>query len=189
MEMLIVGLGNPGEAYARHRHNVGFMCLDILAQRHGLGFRRTRQRALVAEGTISGRRVALAKPITFMNLSGQAVSLLMRHYNLPVNRILVIYDDLDLPLGRIRIRPSGSSGGHKGLQSIIEHLGSFNFPRIRIGIGRDPTMDPAEYVLSPFRPEEVEVVQKALEAAANAVETVLTHGLEEAMNRFNSWQP
>lgn len=189
MEMLIVGLGNPGEAYARHRHNVGFMCVDLLARRHSLSFRRTRHRSLVAQGSICGREVTLAKPLTFMNLSGQAVAALVRHYHLPTEQLLVIYDDLDLPLGRLRLRPSGSSGGHKGLASIMEHLGTSNFPRLRIGIGRDPTIDPADYVLSPFRPEEMELVQKVLEAAADAVEAVLTQGLQAAMNRFNNWQP
>ncbi len=187
MQMLIVGLGNPGEDYADHRHNVGFMCVDVLAGRHGLAFRRSRHRALVAEGAIGGRQVALAKPLTFMNASGQAVASLMRWYRLPLSQLLVIYDDLDLPLGRLRLRPSGSSGGHRGLQSIIEHLGSSDFPRLRIGIGRDPTMDPAKYVLSPFQPEEMPLVRKVLETAADALEAMLAEGLERAMNRFNRW--
>ncbi len=185
MEMLVVGLGNPGKAYSQHRHNVGFMCIDLLARRHGLTFKKHPSPSLIAEGTMAGHSVAMVKPQTFMNLSGSAVAQLMHHYHLDTTRLLVLYDDLDLPLGRIRIRASGSSGGHRGVQSIIDSLGSTHFPRVRIGIGRDPKVDPAEYVLTPFRPEELPLLRKALETAADAVETILSLGLDAAMNRFN----
>ena len=145
---LIVGLGNPGLEYARNRHNVGFHCLDRLAQAHNLDIRRRKKRARVAKGTIAGQQVVLAMPQTFMNESGRAVGPLTQFFQVELERLLVIYDDLDLPPGTIRIRPGGGSGGHKGMRSIIQYLGSQEFARLRIGIGRPPgRMDPADYVL------------------------------------------
>ena len=183
---LIVGLGNPGPRYANNRHNVGFQCLDRLAQAHGLTFQRRENKALLARGQIAGVEVILAKPQTYVNLSGQAVERLARSYRVPLEDILVIYDDMDLPLGRIRLRPGGGAGGHKGVRSIIEHLGSRDFPRLRVGIGRPPgRMDPVDYVLGDFTPEERLVIEKAYERAIAAVECWLREGIVEAMNRYN----
>jgi len=183
---LIVGLGNPGPRHAANRHNAGFHCVDLLARVHNLSFDRLQHRARVATGTIAGQRVLLAKPLTYMNLSGQAVGPLVRWCRVPVDRLMVIYDDLDLPLGSIRLRPSGGSGGHQGMRSIIEALGNGDFPRLRIGIGRPPAgLDPADYVLSDFAPDELPVFHQAVELAVQAIECWLTEGLVAAMNRFN----
>ncbi|HHS97081.1 MAG TPA: aminoacyl-tRNA hydrolase [Chloroflexi bacterium] len=183
---LIAGLGNPGTRYARNRHNVGFRCLRRLAKAHDLEF-RGRKRARIARGTIAGRPVLLARPRTFMNESGRAIAPLVRFHKVPLDHLLVIYDDMDLPLGTLRIRPKGGSGGHRGMQSIIDALGSRDFPRLRIGIGRPPEgVDPADYVLQDFSPEEEAVVEEVLERAVAAVETWLAEGIDEAMSRFNS---
>lgn len=182
---LIVGLGNPGSRYARNRHNTGFCCLHRLAKAHGLEF-RGRRRARIASGTIAGRAVLLARPRTFMNESGQAVAALVRYYRIPLDRLLIVYDDMDLPLGTLRIRPKGGSGGHRGIQSIIDALGSQDFPRLRIGIGRPPEgTDPADYVLQDFSPEEEQTIEETLERAVTAIEIWLTEGIDEAMSRFN----
>lgn len=182
---LIVGLGNPGPQYAHHRHNVGYRVVDSLAQAQGLAFTRRQCRALVTSGDFAGHRVLLAKPLTFMNLSGQAVGPLMRFYKLSPSDLLVIYDDLDLPLGRIRVRPEGGSGGHKGMQSIIEQLGTEQFARVRIGIGRPASGDPVAYVLQDFSPDEEAIIARALDRACSAVLVWLQEGIEAAMNRFN----
>jgi PTH1 family peptidyl-tRNA hydrolase len=184
---LIVGLGNPGPKYAANRHNVGFRCLERLAASHGLSFDKQQKKARVALGAICGRRVVLAQPQTFMNESGQSVAPLARFYQVDSERLLVVYDDLDLPLETVRLRPEGGSGGHKGMRSIIEQLGDQTFARLRIGIGRPPgQMDPAAYVLQDFFPDEEPVVEEMLERAAAAIETWLTEGVEMAMSRHNS---
>lgn len=184
---LIVGLGNPGKEYASHRHNVGFQVVDALARAHGLRFSRCKgARAHLAEGQIGGKPVLLAKPQTFMNLSGQAVGRLSRTHGIPPERILVVYDDLDLPLGRLRLRPEGGSGGHKGMRSIIEVLGTHSFPRLRVGIDRPPTgVDPTDYVLQPFDPDQKPILNRAVDQAVAAVECWLLEGIEMAMERFN----
>ena len=182
---LIVGLGNPGPVYARNRHNVGYRCVDALARTHGLSFARRQFRALVAGGPICGRPALLAKPLTFMNLSGNAVGALMRFYKLAPADLIVVYDDLDLPLGRVRLRAAGGSGGHKGMQSIIERLGTEEFARLRVGIGRPAFGDPVEYVLQNFGPDEEIEIGRALERAVKALEAWLSDGIEAAMNRFN----
>ena len=184
---LIVGLGNPGPEYAAHRHNIGFRVVDALAHAHGLTFaRRKKMKAWVAQGDIGSQTVLLAKPRTFMNLSGQAVSRLCRAQAVSLTRLLVVYDDLDLPLGRLRLRPGGGSGGHKGMRSIIQALGTQEFARLRVGIGRPPPgVDPADYVLSPFAPEEMDRAAAAIERAVAALVCWLTEGIETAMDRFN----
>jgi len=183
---LVVGLGNPGARYVHNRHNVGFRCVRRLAAVHGLEF-RARKGARVARGNLAGRSVLLATPRTFMNESGRAVAPLVRFHKVPLDHLLVIYDDLDLPLGTIRIRPKGGSGGHRGMQSIIEALGSQDFPRLRIGIGRPPEgVDPADYVLQDFSTEEEALIREVLERAIAAVETWLNEGIDEAMGRFNA---
>jgi PTH1 family peptidyl-tRNA hydrolase len=185
IERLIVGLGNPGRKYAGHRHNVGFQCLDHLAEAWGLSFSKRKHKALLAQGHIAGLKAILAKPQTFMNLSGQAVERMARFYKVPPENILVIYDDLDLPVGKIRLRPEGGSGGHKGMKSIIEHLGSNGFPRLRVGIGRPTHGDPVDYVLSDFAPDEQIAMEQAYERAVSAVELWLTEDIAAAMNRHN----
>jgi len=186
MFYLIVGLGNPGPRYAANRHNVGFRCLDRLAGAHDLAIDKRQKRARVALGTIHGRRVILAQPQTFMNESGRAVAPLARFYQVEMERLLVVYDDLDLPLGTVRLRPEGGTGGHKGMRSIAEHLGSQSFSRLRLGIGRPPgRMDPAAYVLQDFSVEDQPLVEDMLERAVTAVETWLREGVEAAMSRHN----
>jgi PTH1 family peptidyl-tRNA hydrolase len=184
---LIAGLGNLGPKYAANRHNVGFRCLERLAADHGLTFDKRQKHAHIALGTIGGWRVVLAQPQTFMNESGRAVAPLARFYKVEMERMLIVYDDLDLPLGVVRLRPEGGSGGHKGMRSIIEHLGGQNFSRLRIGIGRPPgQMDPAAYVLQNFSAEEEPLLEETLERAVAAIETWLREGIEVAMNHHNS---
>jgi len=185
IDRLVIGLGNPGRKYAGNRHNVGFQCLDRLAAAWGLSFSRRKHKALLAEGEIAGLKVILAKPQTFMNLSGQAVERLAHFYRLPPENILVIYDDLDLPLGKIRLRPKGGSGGHKGMKSIIEHLGTQNFPRLRVGIGRPTHGDPVDYVLSDFAPDQRITMEEVYGRVISAVELWLKEGIEAAMNKHN----
>jgi PTH1 family peptidyl-tRNA hydrolase len=184
---LIVGLGNPGPKYAANRHNVGFQCLDRLAAAHGLSFDKRQKKARVALGAIRGRCVVLAQPQTFMNDSGRSVAPLAQFYQIPPERLLVVYDDLDLPLETLRMRPDGGSGGHRGMHSIIEQLGDQGFSRLRLGIGRPPgQMDPAAYVLQDFVAAEEPLVEETLERAVAAIETWLTEGVEMAMSRHNS---
>jgi PTH1 family peptidyl-tRNA hydrolase len=184
---LVVGLGNPGPAYARHRHNVGFRIVDALARAHGLSFSRHKgAQAYLAEGRIGGRRVLLAKPQTFMNRSGRTVGRLVRARGFALDDVLVIYDDLDLPLGRLRLRPEGGAGGHNGMRSIIEVLGGQGFPRLRVGIDRPPPgMEAADYVLKPFARRERPVVARVVERAAAAVVCWLAEGIVAAMDEFN----
>jgi len=188
---LIVGLGNPGSEYARTRHNAGFMLADCLAARWKLswsGHRRFQaQLAQPARTEDADRRLILCKPETFMNASGEAVGPLVAYFKIPLNRILVAVDDADLPLGELRLRPSGSSGGHHGLESIEQHVGGRDFARLRIGIGRDPSgaRQIAGYVLSSFRGDEQTLVEKVLQTAAEQVECWLASGVGPAMNKFN----
>lgn len=184
---MIVGLGNPGKEYAKHRHNIGFQIVEALATAHGLHFVRQKgSKAHVAEGHIGQRPVCLAKPQTFMNLSGQAVGRLSREYEVPPARILVVYDDLDLPLGRLRLRPEGGSGGHKGIRSIMDTLGTQAFPRLRVGIDRPPgRLDPADYVLQPFSTSEKDMISDTVERAVSAIECWLAEGIVPAMDQFN----
>jgi PTH1 family peptidyl-tRNA hydrolase len=183
---LIVGLGNPGREYAAHRHNVGFQVVDALAHSHKLAFTGRNGLARIARGEIGGQPVILAKPQTFMNLSGKSVGRLSRTLDVPPERILVIYDDLDLPLGRLRLRAEGSSGGHKGIRSIIDVLGTQAFPRLRVGIDRPPgRMDPVDYVLQPFDRDQKPFLADAVARAAAAVECWLNEGIVAAMDRFN----
>jgi PTH1 family peptidyl-tRNA hydrolase len=186
---LIVGLGNPGEEYSRTRHNIGFECLKHLAQRHGLEFRAKRAKARLAEGHIAGQKVVLAKPFTYMNLSGQAVSGLRNWYKIePTSELLVIYDDLDLPFGKLRLRQRGSAGTHNGMKSIIGQLGGQEFARLRVGIGSPPPewSDTKSYVLGRFTREEQTDLPDIYDRAADAVELVLREGVTTAMNQVNA---
>jgi PTH1 family peptidyl-tRNA hydrolase len=183
---LVVGLGNPGRQYEQSRHNVGFRCVDELARRMGLTFARRAFQALVVTVRMDGQRVMLAKPQTYMNLSGDAVGPLIRYYGLSPDYLLSIYDDLDLPLGRIRIRERGSSGGHKGIASIIEAIGTDAFPRLRIGIGRPAGVEAASYVLGRFTPDEEPTLAEVINRAADAVGVIVREGVTVAMNRYNA---
>lgn len=183
---LIVGLGNPGREYKENRHNVGFMLVDRLAARLGVSFSRVESRALVTRAETQGRRIILAKPQTYMNLSGGPVAALLRFYKIPRENLLVVYDDVDLPLGALRLRPGGGSAGQKGMKSIIDQLGSEEFSRLRIGIGRPPgRMDAAAYVLQDFSKSDLDLLQLTLDRAADAALAFVTEGLEPAMNQFN----
>ncbi|MEW5988996.1 MAG: aminoacyl-tRNA hydrolase [Chloroflexota bacterium] len=182
---LIVGLGNPGPTHKHDRHNLGFMTVDRLAAVHGLSLGRVQNKAIVGAGLLAGRPVVLAKPQTYMNLSGESVSALARFYKIPPADVLVIYDEIDLPLGTLRLRSKGGSGGHNGMRSIIQHLGE-EFPRLRLGVGRPPgRMAPADYVLQPFGREELPIVAELLDQAVTAIETFLREGLDLAMTRHN----
>lgn len=184
---LLVGLGNPGREYRNNRHNVGFLVLDrLVARQNWPGFTRRQGKALITTGALAGTPVVLAKPQTYMNLSGQGVAPLVRFYALPLERVLIILDDIDLPLGTLRMRPEGGSGGQGGLKSIIHSLGTEAFPRLRVGIGRPPGVRTAAgYVLRDFQPDERELIDLALDRAVDAAECYVQEGLNAAMNRFN----
>jgi PTH1 family peptidyl-tRNA hydrolase len=191
---LVVGLGNPGNSYARHRHNVGYWTVNRLARRLGIEFTRRSGLVELGEGEVDGRRVVLAKPRTMMNLSGRAVQQALKVYGLKPEQMVVVYDELDLPSGRVRVRPRGSHGGHNGMRSIVGLTGSQEFPRVRIGIGRprvngEPTWEPehvADWVLSPPGPGDRALLEAAADRAAEAIEVMLREGVEPAMQRFNS---
>jgi PTH1 family peptidyl-tRNA hydrolase len=183
---LITGLGNPGREYRQNRHNVGFMLVDTLAVRMNLSFSRLQFRSLVTSGEYAGNKIILAKPQTFMNLSGQAISSLLKFYKLPLTNLIVANDDLDLPTGTIRIRPYGGSGGQKGIESIIQYLGTQEFPRLRLGIGRPPgQMDAADYVLQDFSKVETSIIAEMLERAGEAFFLYIKDGLNAAMTKYN----
>lgn len=183
---LIVGLGNPGREYKDNRHNVGFMLVDRLAVRLDARGMKLQSKAILTTATYEGRKLLLAKPQTFMNLSGQSVQGLVRFYKLPLTSVLIAHDDLDLPFGTIRLRPGGGPGGQKGMASTIESLGTQEFPRLRIGVGRPPgRMDPADYVLQDFSKGEMKELSTILDRAADAALTFVTDGLNKAMNKFN----
>lgn len=180
---IVVGLGNPGRAYAHTRHNVGFDVLDIFAKRHRARILGRQCRSLVGSFDHYGEQILLVKPQTFMNESGAAVSQIVRKHSLEPDDILVVYDDMDLPLGRIRIRMRGSSGGHRGMESIIRHLHSSDFPRIRIGIGHQG--EAISHVLSRFNRRDRQVIDVTLQQAADALDMILEEGIEAAMNVYN----
>jgi PTH1 family peptidyl-tRNA hydrolase len=189
---LIVGLGNPGKTYAHNRHNVGFRCLNYFARLHSIRFDHRQCRARVSLAEVRGERLLLAKPRTFVNLSGDPVACLAHKHEIYLDDLLVVYDDLDLPLGKIRLRQSGGSGGHKGMNSIISALGSEAFPRIRVGIGRPQGEEQSvnedaivNYVLSDFSPQEEAIIKPVIDKVAEAIDCFLTQGIEEAMGKFN----
>ncbi len=191
---LIVGLGNPGRGYANNRHNAGFVCLNHFAKRQGIRFDKKQSKARMGSGEIAGSEVVVAKPQTYMNRSGQSVSLLVKKFNVSLDNLIVIHDDLDLPLGKIRIRQGGGSGGHKGIGSIITELGSQNFIRIRVGVGRPVKNEGStefsedeiiNYVLSDFTPDEKQTITQVIPTVSEAILCLLTEGLVAAMNRYN----
>jgi len=191
---LIVGLGNPGRGYANNRHNVGFVSLSHFAKTQGIRFDKKQGKARIGTGEVAGYKIVVAKPQTYMNLSGQSVSLLIRKFNINLNNLLVIHDDLDLPLGKIRIRSGGGSGGHKGIDSIITELGSQDFLRLRVGIGRPiknegsteiSEADVIAYVLNDFTPDEKQAITKVITRVSEAILYLLNEGLAAAMNKYN----
>lgn len=183
---MIVGLGNPGQEYSGTRHNVGFMVMDELAGRWEAAGWRSKQDALVTEYRSGGEPILLVKPQTFMNLSGTAVGALARWHKIPAEDIIAICDDMDLPVGRLRLRTKGGSGGHKGIESLLVHLGQDNFSRIRVGIGRPPAgWEVVNYVLSRFTAEEAPLMEAALSRAAAAAESIINKGMVKTMNIFN----
>jgi PTH1 family peptidyl-tRNA hydrolase len=187
--MLVVGLGNPGPRYARNRHNVGYQCVDYIARRHAISVERKRFQALLGEGTLDDHRVILAKPLTFMNGSGEAVGPLSRWYKVAPQQMLIIYDDLDLPLGKVRVRPGGSSGGHHGIESLIAELHTPDFCRVRVGIGRPERGDPIDYVLNDFSREQAPVIERTYDLVEQIVLCFLRQGIKEAMNTYNGLTP
>ncbi len=182
---LIVGLGNPGAEYAGTRHNVGFEVIERLAQRHAIPVRRRTLRSVLGDGIIEGQKVILARPMTYMNLSGEAVGAIARMYRIAPANVIAVVDDIALPVGALRLRLKGSSGGHNGLESIERHLHTQEYPRIRIGVGGARPGGMVDHVLGRFRREERESILDAIDRAADAVEAALRDGFEKAMNAFN----
>ncbi len=185
---LIVGLGNPGPEYAKTRHNCGFRALDILAQKLGCKVDKGKFEGLYGQTTYEGHKLYLLKPLTYMNLSGRSVLQLSAYFNIPPQRIVVIFDDISLDIGRLRIRSNGSAGGHNGIKSIISQLGSQDFPRVKVGVGAkpNPDFDLADWVLSAFSASEEKSLQAALDRAADATLCIVSQGTMEAANRFNA---
>jgi len=189
---LVVGIGNPGTGYSHNRHNVGFRCLNYFAKTHSMHFDQRKCKARIGTGKVGSDKLLLAKPWTFVNLSGKSVKCLINKYDIPLNNFLVVHDDLDLPLGKIRLRQGGGSGGHKGIKSIISTLGSEDFARIRVGIGRPQAEDQSnsedaivDYVLSDFSPHEDKLIKSTIATVAEAIDCFLDQGIEAAMNKFN----
>lgn len=182
---IIAGLGNPGKQYENTRHNIGFIAMDLLAERNDIKINKIKHKALVGEGRISGQKVLLVKPQTYMNLSGQSLREIMAYYKEDIENLLVIYDDIDIPTGAVRIRKKGSAGTHNGMRSIVYDLQSDQFPRIRIGIGRDRKSDLKNFVIGGFSKEEKEPLEKAVERAVLAAECMVEKGIDKAMNEYN----
>ena len=187
VQWLVVCLGNPGGKYENTRHNAGFLVADALSKRHRAPVNKLKNRALTGVVDLDGQKVLVMKPMTYMNLSGEAVGPTARFYKIPADHVLVVSDDTDLPLGKLRVRRSGSAGGHNGLKSIIAHLGTDQFPRVKVGVGKKPhpDYDMADWVLSRFQGEDKKVMDAAAETAADAVECFILHGADQAMNQFN----
>lgn len=189
---LIIGLGNPGAKYSFTRHNIGFMCLDAYARLHLVAFAKSRNKALTGAARLANNEVVLAKPQTFMNLSGEAVGKLFRQHKVKPENLIVIHDDLDLPVGRIRIRQGGSSGGHKGIDSIIAHISTAEFIRVKVGIGRPQVKENyddngvIDHVLSQFTPVEKSIIDKIVPVTGEILDSLLAEGLTATMNKFNT---
>ncbi|MDR1136366.1 MAG: aminoacyl-tRNA hydrolase [Clostridiales Family XIII bacterium] len=185
MDQIIVGLGNPGRRYENSKHNIGFITLDRIAERNGAVINKLKFKALIGEARIAGVKTLLVKPQTYMNLSGESVLAVMEYYKTPIEKLIVIYDDIDIPTGQIRIRKKGSAGTHNGMKSVIYNLQSEDFPRIRIGIGGTRDGDLINYVLGGFRKQEAGQVREAVLRAADAVECILTENIDIAMSKYN----
>ena len=187
VEWLLVGLGNPGDKYDNTRHNVGFAAIDQLAEELKVPVQKLKYRALTQSVELGGAKVLLMKPITYMNLSGEAVGEAARFFKIPADHVLVLSDDVSLPVGKLRVRRSGSAGGHNGLKNIIQHLGTDQFPRIKIGVGQKPhpDYDMAEWVLGKFTGEDLKAISQAIQRAGQAAQCYIAHGPDQAMNQFN----
>ncbi|MBF0329831.1 MAG: aminoacyl-tRNA hydrolase [Nitrospirae bacterium] len=181
---LVVGLGNPGQKYSKHRHNIGFMVIDALSEQGSIQMSE-KDSYIIGKGVLDDAHVALLKPLTYMNRSGFAISRAIKKLNVAIENIIVVHDDLDLNTGVVKIRKTGSSGGHRGIESAIIELGSMDFIRVKIGIGRDAIVPVENYVLSGFRPDEKELVKDAIIKASDAVKMIISSGPEKAMNKFN----
>ena len=185
---LIVGLGNPGREYENTRHNIGFAAIDIIAEKYNIDVNRTKFKGEYGEGFINGNKVILLKPYTFMNLSGESVREAIDFYKLTEEEVLIIYDDISLEVGRLRIREKASAGGHNGIKSIINHMGTDVFTRIKIGVGA-PKGDLVNHVLGKFSKEEVNILKQTLDVVAKATEDIIANGAKDAMNKFNGFSP
>ncbi|HHV59635.1 MAG TPA: aminoacyl-tRNA hydrolase [Clostridiaceae bacterium] len=184
---IVVGLGNPGPKYELTRHNMGFLVVDEISRRHGIKIKKLKHKALYGDGIINGARVLLVKPQTFMNLSGESVREIIEWYKIPTEKLIIIYDDIDIEPGKIRIRPKGSAGTHNGMKSIIYQLQTEDFPRVRIGIGKPPEgVELYDYVLGTFDLNEARVIEKSITLAADSVESIIADNIESAMNKYNS---
>jgi peptidyl-tRNA hydrolase, PTH1 family len=184
----IVGLGNPGKKYEHTKHNIGFLTIDLLAEKFGVKVNKIKHKALVGEGMIADQKVLLVKPQTFMNLSGQSVREIVTYYKIEMQDLIVIYDDVDIEMGRLRIRKRGSAGSHNGMKSIIYDIQKDDFPRLRVGIGGERKMGLANYVLGGFGKDEKNIMEKSITRAADAIECMVIKGVDAAMNEFNVWE-
>lgn len=183
---LIVGLGNPGNKYKNNRHNIGFRVVEALAERHSIRLDTDKHKGIIGKGMIGSEKVVIAKPLTFMNLSGECVRSVADFYKIPVENIIVVFDDISLDVGKLRIRKKGSAGGHNGIKSIIAHLGGDNFPRLKFGVGDKPNgMDLADYVLGNFSKEDEAILKSEIIRACDGVEVMITEGCDSAMNKYN----
>lgn len=182
---VIAGLGNPGAQYENTKHNIGFITVDYLAQKHQIKIKKLKHKALVGEGNISGQKVLLVKPQTFMNLSGNSIREIVAYYKISMEELLIIYDDIDIPMGSLRIRKKGSAGTHNGMRSIVYDLQSDQFPRIRIGIGGERKGDLADYVIGGFQKSQIPIMEEAVRQAAAAVECMMENGMDAAMGEYN----
>lgn len=184
---IIAGLGNPEEKYRATRHNIGFNIVDVLAARHDITIGSKESLAMVGKGYICGQKVILAEPMTYMNNSGDSLNALAQYYKIDITKeLIVVYDDIDLPVGKIRLRPEGSAGGHNGIKSIISRLGTQNFSRLRMGVGSKPEqMDLVDHVLGHFSAEDKKIMEASMDRACDAIESILTDGIMTAMNKYN----
>lgn len=183
---IIVGLGNPGKQYENTRHNVGFNVIDILAEEYDISVTKMKHKALIGEGRVGTEKVVLVKPVTYMNLSGESLAEIYNFYKVDTNNIVVIYDDIDLDVGKIRIRKKGSGGTHNGMKSIVKCLGTTDFPRVRVGVSKpEPGRDLANFVLSKFAPDEVADLKEGLEKSVLAIDSIIRENIDLAMNKYN----
>ncbi|MBE7039443.1 MAG: aminoacyl-tRNA hydrolase [Ruminococcaceae bacterium] len=184
---IIVGIGNPGKKYESTRHNIGFIAIDYMAALYDIKVNKIKHKALIGEGKIEGERIMLVKPQTFVNLSGESIREIADYYKVPAENVIVIYDDVSLEAGSVRIRKKGSDGGHNGIKSIIYQLNSDAFPRIKLGVGsKPPGYDLKDWVLAKFTDEDIKIMSKSVETAAKAVPEIIKNGAESAMNKYNS---
>jgi PTH1 family peptidyl-tRNA hydrolase len=182
---LIAGLGNPGRKYSRTRHNIGFLVVEEIACRYKIDLAEKKEAYRIGRGSVAGQKFLLVEPLLFMNMSGSPLRGILRKFNVVPENFVLVHDDLDMEAGKLRIRKTGSSGGHKGVESVIQNIGSRDFVRVKIGIGREPGMPAEEYVLSKFKRHEIGAIKDAVQNAADAVGVIISEGVDAAMNRFN----